>query len=332
MQSFAERIVARALSARARLALPEATEARVLQAAAKLASLGVANVQLIGNTDAIAAAAKDAAVALDSFELLDPSRDAGLDELAGVLRRRRPGMTDDDVEQMVREPVYYGALKLGAGESDALVAGAVLSSATVIRAGLQCVGLAPGINTASSFFAMEFPSQHPRSNQVLIFADCAVVIDPTATQLADIAIGTAGTAQRLLDESPRVALLSFSTHSSASHVSVDKVQNALALVQARAPHLAVDGEMQADAALNEAVARRKLSGAGPVQGDANVLVFPDVNAGNIAYKLTQYLAGARAYGPVLQGFARPVSDLSRGASVEDIVMTAAITLAMSHHG
>lgn len=306
--------------------LPEGHDDRMIAAARRMKDEGIAHAILLGDPATIEAQAASAGIGLDGIEIIQPGESDKLDEYTAAYVQGRD-LNPKVAKRMVKRPLYFGGMMVARGDADTMVAGVATPTAFVIQAGVLTVGLAPGINTPSSFFLMIIPDFQGQKQKPFIYADCAVNIAPTPSELADIAIASEKSARKLLLEEPRVALLSFSTRGSASHVHVNHVTEALVLVKQRAADCKIDGEFQADAAIIPSVGAKKVKEPSEVVGQANVLVFPDLNSGNIAYKLTQYMAGAKAIGPFLQGFAKPISDLSRGASVEDIVATTAICLA-----
>ncbi|MDR2514568.1 MAG: phosphate acetyltransferase [Christensenellaceae bacterium] len=321
--SLMNQIKNKARQQKRRIVLPEGSEPRTLQAAEILLKEGICELILLGDEEAI----KGSGAKLDGATIIDPRTSGKLEEYAQELYelRKSKGMTQEAALEQMKDETFFGTMMMKKNEADGMVSGAVHSTADTLRPALQIIKTQKGVTTASSCFVMEMKDASFGQNGVMIFADCAVNIDPNAEQLAAIAIASAETAKAIAEiETPKVAMLSFSTKGSGKGEMVDKVRAATELIKQLAPELEVDGELQADAALVESVGQLKSPGS-KVAGQANVLVFPDLQAGNIGYKLVQRLAGAEAIGPVMQGLARPVNDLSRGCSVEDIVSLCALT-------
>ncbi|MBR7041756.1 MAG: phosphate acetyltransferase [Clostridia bacterium] len=314
-------IFAKAKSNVKHIVLPEGDEKRNIQAAAKIVREGIATITVLGNLDAVKKAAAETGTDLTGIEIIDPATSEKTASYASLLYelRKAKGMTEEEAAKKALDPMYYGILMVKSGDADGLVSGAVHSTADMLRPALQVIKSKPGIKTVSSCFLIESPVFG-----VMIFSDCAVNIAPSAEELANIAVAAADSAVSLGGIEPKVAMLSFSTKGSAKHDNVTKVQEATALAKQLAPDLKLDGELQLDAAIVPSVGELKAPGS-EVAGHANVLVFPDLQAGNIGYKLAQRFGKSEAYGPILQGIAKPCNDLSRGCSVDDIVATVAIT-------
>ena len=306
--------------------LPEGSEERTVQAARIITDEKIAKVTLLGDEDEIKKVAEKFNVCLCGIDIINPLTDPDFEHYANGFYelRKAKGMTPEKARETIKNTLFYACMMIKEGKADGMVSGAINTTGNTLRPGLQIIKMAKGINTISSCFIMEIPNKEYGDNGLMLFGDCAININPNPDELASIAIATANTAKTLLGMDPKVAMLSFSTKGSAKHENVDKVTAALAKVKELAPDLDVDGELQADAAMVPKVAALKAPGS-KVAGHANVLIFPDLQAGNIGYKLVQRLAGAEAVGPVSQGFAKPINDLSRGCSIADIVSVVAIT-------
>jgi phosphate acetyltransferase len=328
VMNFLERIISRAQTDKRRIVLPEGSEERTLVAANSAIEHKIADIVLIGDPDRILKEASERGYRfIEQAEIVDPVSNPKKESYIQLMLeiRKEKGLTYDQAKELVEDPLYLGAIMIKAGDADGEVAGAINATSDVLRPAFQFIKTSPGIGIVSGAFVMVLKDNEFGENGVMIFADCAVNPDPTAEQLAQIALSSAHTARSIAGIEPKIAMLSFSTKGSATHETVDKVIKATNIAKESTPGLQIDGELQADAAIIPAIGHKKSPGS-EIAGRANVLVFPDLTSGNIAYKLVQRMAHADAIGPILQGMAAPVNDLSRGCSADDIFGLIAITV------
>lgn len=322
--NFTNEMREKAKSCNYRIAYPDAEDTRTLKTAAYVLEHKIAQPVLVGDPDKICQVANDNQVNIEGVEIINPVESPLLDGFSNTLfeKRKAKGMTAEKAKELMSQSIFFSGMLLETGNVRVVLGGNVSSTGDIIRASLFTVGCAPGISTVSSFFIMAFP------DKLICFGDCAVNPDPTDVQLADIAVTSAKNFKAITGEDPRIAMLSFSTNGSADHPLVDKVKSATKIAKEKAPEMMIDGEMQLDAAIVPSIGERKFKGS-PVAGKANVLIFPDLNAGNIGYKLVERLAGAEAVGPIVQGLAKPYCDLSRGCSVDDMINVSSICSLMA---